>query len=200
VYCCRRRPTYSLDAGANLMMPIRVVRSWPKEPYAGNPRCDDLFFRVMTDPYDYAPLADLGSNVIHLDWDMAVSVEDLRHFAEHARTNPDRCLVGPYKLYPGGINHGTPRDHKGELWAAFRYAHDMSCRWNVGTGDPTCDQFGFGMVYLPAWSTAGFVAECPDVLFDDIGFSSWYTAKVGPADICWHVRPVHINYPPPATV
>lgn len=182
------------------LMTIRIVRSWPKEPFAGNPRCDDLIKRVYTDPYDYAPLANLGTSVIHLDWDMAVSIEDLRHFAEHARMNPDECLVGPYRLYPGGMNRGQPRDHIGELWAAFRYADDMSCRRNIGYGDSVCDQFGFGMVYLPAWAISGFVADNPDTLFDDIGFSSWYTAKAGPSEICWHVSPVHMNYPAPATL
>lgn len=186
-----------LDKRAASVSPIRLVRSWPKTPFEGNPRADDKITRLYNDDYDYAGLADLGASVIHLDWDIAVSLEDLQHFARHARRAPEKCLVGPYKLYPGGLNRGTPRDHEGAVYAAYRYADDMTCRFNVTPDDKTCDQFGFGMVYLPAWAITGYVKDCPGILFDDIGFSSWYQAQAGSSALCWTVRPVHMNYPAP---
>ena len=176
---------------------MKLIRSWPNHPYAGNARADDKITRLYNDDYAYIGLCDLGDSVLHLDWDMAVSLEDLKHFARHARRHPEKCLVGPYKLYPTGLNRGEERGHQGDLYAAYRYAPDMSCRWNVTPDDKACDQFGFGMVYLPHWALLGYKEAYPDSRMDDIEFSSWYQLQTGESELCWTVHPVHMNYGPP---
>lgn len=177
--------------------PILLVRSWPAHHHPQAPRAHDQIRRLINGNYDYAGLAAYDTAIIHLDWDITASLEDLQHFAAHARQEPGRCLVGPYRLYPGALNHGSPRDHAGNVYAAFRYGPGMAWRRNITEDDSECDQFGFGMVYLPPGATVAYVAANPGMLMDDIGFSTWWTAKDGPSRVCWHVHPVHMNYPPP---
>jgi hypothetical protein len=71
---------------------------------------------------------------------------------------------------------------------------------HVPTGAPSCDLYGFGMVYLPGKLLRGFEdqfrAELDDgsIRFDDTGFSAWATLMQGPASIDWTVHPVHLHY------
>jgi hypothetical protein len=177
---------------------MRVIRSWPADPPAGHARIIDGFERVLTPPFDYAPLAGLGADVLHLDWDTAVSPEDLRLFADRAAAAPGRVLVAPVRCYPGSLHGTVPRALPAPVWNCRVY--DGGSLRHVTPQDATCDLFGFGMVYLPADLTAAGAAECArqGVTMSDISFSGWHHRHAGPAGICWDVRPVHVNYPPPA--
>jgi hypothetical protein len=141
--------------------------------------------RIVVDDWDYSAVAMLGDAIV-LDWDIAVSREDLRSFAARAAATPERPLVGPYRLY------GVPEQ---PVWAAQRYTRsERELRW-VEDDEPTCHLFGFGMVYLPGALTQRFVAEHPGVRMDDISFAGWHYRHVErEVPIDWSVRPVHLHY------
>jgi hypothetical protein len=188
---------------------MRLVRSWPADPPAGHARVDDRIERVFTEPFDYAPLAKLGDDLLHLDWDMAVSPEDLAVFAAAARAQPYEVLVGPYLTYPGSLFGNDPagRDLPDPVWTGKVYTSaDETAMRNIVPGDRYAHMFGFGMVYLPAMWLSAFTGTFPGVKMGDGQFSGWYYRQSpagGPgwvnygAAICWDVHPVHCNYPPP---
>jgi hypothetical protein len=167
-----------------------VVRAWPDHPPHGHARIEDGWPRVAVDGYDYRGLADLGEDVISLDWDVAVSREDLHAFAGHARAQPGRVLYAPYRAYGQA---------PGWVWAAKVYLADgMQMRY-VDERDQFCHLFGFGMIYLPAPLIKGFIAANPGKVMDDISFSGWHYRNVArETPIDWPVRPVHLHYDIPA--
>ena len=180
---------------------MRLIRSWPADPPAGHPRVDDRLERVETPPFDYSPLAALGDDVVHLDWDIACSPEDLAVFAEAARRQPGQVLVGPYRTYPGSVVGAdpVPRDLAEPVWTAKVYTTgtETAMRW-VQPTDYSCHLFGFGLVYLPAGLLTGFVAANPGAVMSDMAFSGWHNRNIAYATrLCWQVRPVHTNHPPP---
>lgn len=160
----------------------------------------DAIPRVETPPFDYAPLADMGEDLIHLDWDMAVSPEDLDTFAHLAMAAPQDVLVAPYRTYPGSIFGADPqgRDLESPVWTAKVYsdAREQSMR-NVTEDDTHAHLWGFGLVYLPAKWLCGYAARFPGEKMGDGEFSGWYYRQAGPALLAWGVRPVHLNFPPP---
>src|SRR5262245_21056937 len=124
---------------------MRLVRSWPLHPPAGRARVEDDAYRLYNDNYEYRGLADLDDDVLHIDWDIAVSKEDLTAFAAKARQTPDRVLVAPCPLYPD-----TRPGLTGATWNCRRYSDtSRSAMRYIERGEPTCHLFGFGMVYLP---------------------------------------------------
>lgn len=181
---------------------MRVVRSWPALEPAGHARVIDSFERVLTPPFDYFPLgvpAGLGQDVLHVDWDTAVSPEDLALFAARANEDPGRVLVAPMREYPGGLHGTTPRALSRPVWNCRVYegAHTRY----VKPSDNCAHLFGFGMVYLPAKLVVAYCAEAAGAgeTFSDIGFSGWHHVQVErEARLCWDVAPVHVNYPAPA--
>ena len=177
-----------------------LIRSWPADPPPRHACCEDQIRRVLTAPFDYAPLCALGDDVLHLDWDIAVSPEDLATFAASARRQPGQVLVGPYRTYPGSLFGAdpVPRELPGPVWTAKVYADDREWSMHyVQPGDPVAHLFGFGMVYLPAGLLARWAEQFPGAKMGDMEFSGWHYRIAGPARICWAVHPVHLNYPPP---
>jgi hypothetical protein len=167
---------------------MRLVRSWPSRPPAGKAHVIDDASRITVDDYDYRELADLGDDVINLDWDIAVAREDLERFALQARAMPARVLVAPYPIYPD-TRPGLP----GVTWPMRRY--DGGELRYVCTGEPSCHLFGFGMVYLPRQLIRGFVEVNPGINFDDTAFAGWLYRETGEeVPIAWDIRPVHLNY------
>jgi hypothetical protein len=174
---------------------MQVIRSWPDPlPPGRNYVVDDAQRLVNTD-YDYRGLTGIGDDVIHLDWDTAVSRSDLMLFARLAREHPDRVLVAPQPLEPGHRRGITE-----QVWNCRVYTNEgQGTRW-VRTGEPIAHLFGFGMVYLPLETMREFDATFrPDldagrVKFDDTGFAGWYFRQRGGAEIAWPVRPVHVHY------
>lgn len=173
---------------------MRLIRSFPATVPEGRAYVADDAERHLNAGYSYRGLVAYGDDLIHLDWDMAVGREDLEHFAEHARRNPDRPLVGPQRVDVGdGRRHLTA-----PLWNMRSYDGDRLR--HVERGDPTCDLFGFGLVYLPGkWLRAFEDQWRPEldagtIRFDDTGFAGWIYRQIGPSPICWDVHPVHLHY------
>jgi hypothetical protein len=165
---------------------VQVVRAWPNHPPGGRPHVHDDWPRVAVDNFDYRGLIALGDNVINLDWDVAVDLDDLRSFANHAAENPDRPLWGPCKLWGEPI----PR------WCAQTIAPDGSCVNWVTEVDTYCHLFGFGFTYLPHSLMVQYVAENPGTIMSDVTFATWlyYTQGRGEVKIDWSVRGIHIHY------
>src|SRR5215475_15475527 len=105
---------------------------------------------------DLHVVADVGDDVVHLDWDTAVSLEDLHEFADWARVTPGRPLVAPMLEYPGGMHGTVKRALASPTWNVRRYV-GASMRVCM-VGERVCQLFGFGMVYLPAALVAENVA------------------------------------------
>lgn len=168
---------------------MKLVRSWPVRPPAGRPHVIDDAARLVNDNYDYSGLAEFDDDVIQLDWDTAVSREDVAGFAALARQHPDRVLVAPVPVYPDS-RRGLPAT----VWNCRRYDGPDRLRY-VTEQDPTCHLFGFGMVYLPAALVRAFVDRFPGRVLDDTGFAGWYHREVeAETRIAWQVRPVHLHY------
>lgn len=173
---------------------MRLVRSFPENPPTGRAYVIDDADRHLNRDYSYRGLVAFGDDLVHLDWDMAVSREDLERFARRARRNPDRVLVGPQRVDVGdGRRHLTA-----PIW---NMRVDVGGRMRQATeADRVCHLYGFGMVYLPAALLRGFEDTFRDPLdagtvrFDDTGFAGWASNQQGPAEIDWSVRPVHLHY------
>lgn len=167
-----------------------VVRAWPSPEHApaDRPRVVDGWPRVIVNDHDYSGLAALREDVISLDWDIAVSREDLAAFARRAEADPGRVRVAPFPLY----NAGDP------VWSAERYNPGEQSVRRVSEGDASCHLFGFGMVYLPHALVAAYLAACPAPMYD-MNFSGWhYRAVRREVPVDWAVRPVHLHYPVPS--
>lgn len=171
-----------------------VVRSWPEEVPLGRAHVVDDLPRFVMHDYDYRRLTELGDDVLLIEWDIAVSMEDLTRFAGQARSEPGQVRVAPYRLYAGtGSNTALSRP----VWAHRRYfdpAIRATCAF-VDDDEPTCHLFGLGMAYLPHAVLTRFTREFPGH-FSDGTFSAWHHANVAAeTPISWDVRPVHLHYP-----
>ena len=153
-----------------------MVRAWPRV-LPDRPHVVDRCERVLTDGCEYSGVVGLG-DVVVLDWDIAVDPDELRRFAACCA---DRVRVAPYRKY----------DADGWVWAHRRVEGD---RWRrIRDGEPVCDRFGFGLVYLPGVLVDAFAASGV-VPFDDAQFSEWHHTRFGGAAIDWGCRPVHLNH------
>lgn len=174
---------------------MRLIRSFPagQIPQWRNYVVDDAERNLNSD-YSYRGLVAYGDDLVHLDWDVAVSREDLAAFAQRAAKDPDRVLVGPQRVDVGDGRRYLRRP----VWNMRVY--DGTQLRHVRDGEPTCDLYGFGLVYLPAQLLTEFenmhraALDAGTVRFDDTGFSGWATKKYGPAGIDWTIRPVHLHY------
>jgi hypothetical protein len=169
-----------------------LVRSWPQHPPAGRNRVEDDAVRLLNDNYDYRGLAAFGDDVVHVDWDTAVSREDLVTFAEIARRHPEQVLVAPVPVYADS-RKGLRRT----VWNLLRYEGADRTRY-LQAGEPFCHLFGFGMVYLPhvlLVAAEDAFADQPGVVFSDIAFAGWHHQNVNAeVPVAWDVRPVHLHY------
>lgn len=176
------------------------MRSWPRAIPAGRVGyvVDDAP-RMEMEAHDYrrGGLADVGDDLLLLEWDIAVSKEDLALFARRARQQSDRVLVAPYPIY----GDRYPQLMAPWIWAHRHWGGEPRGRvgavgaYPVSTGDPTCNLFGLGMVYLPRDVIAGFFAADYANHCGDVEFSQWHYRHVAEqVPICWDIRPVHLNY------
>jgi hypothetical protein len=166
-----------------------VVRAWPDRPPPNRARVEDQWPRVRVDEYDYRRLADLGEDVISLDWDTAVGRDELRQFIQLARAAPEVPLVAPCLMY-----EGLPL----ATWNCRRWERGTKAMRFVEEGEPTCHLFGFGMVYLPARWIKQYVADNPGRILDDTSFSAWFhRVTCRETVITWNIRPVHLHYTVP---
>jgi hypothetical protein len=167
---------------------VLLIRAFPARPRTDRAHVVDSAPRIAVDDYDYRGLLGAGDDVLLLDWDIAVSREDLQAFAALARRAPDRVLAAPYPIYPD-----TRPGLRAVTWPMRRY--DGGRLRYVATGEPACHLFGFGMTYLPAALIAAFCAAHPAANFDDTAFAGWHYRHVRQeVPIAWDIRPVHLNY------
>lgn len=157
--------------------------------------------------YDYRGLFEtMTEDTVLIEWDIAISREDRARFEEHIASSPGRVHVAPYKHYfykPEGQEYG---------WV-HRNGEDS---FSVAEGEPECQFFGFGLVYLPLWLVRAFLDELSNgqrmteraqrrglwlaVLLQgqkvtDVSFSAWHWQATGhTVPIHWDVRPIHLNY------
>jgi len=175
---------------------LRLLRSWPAViPDNNRSYVVDSIERLVISNHHYGALAAVDDDVLLLEWDMAVGQEELRQFAHHARLDPGRVLVAPYRIYADAYN--IPAD----IWAHRRWdGRGMGTVSPDGAtpirdGDPFCNLFGLGMVYLPRDLVQRYVLGGFATHFGDKEFSMWhyqYVTKDVP--VAWEVRPVHLNY------
>jgi len=173
---------------------VRLLRSWPCHIPEGRAYVVDDIERLIIDNHHYRSLGDIDDDVLLLEWDIAVDKEGLSAFAQRAQATPDRVLVAPYRIY---YEHVLPAP----VWAHRHWAGEpvgMSNMVDVTplvTGDPVCQLFGLGMVYLPRALIRGFLDAGYANHFGDVEFSQWHYRHVAhDVPIDWSVRPVHLNY------
>lgn len=181
---------------------MRLLRSWPAAIPEGRSHVIDAIPRLYMSNLDYRPPfeAMTPTNVLLLEWDIACGKHELLAFAERAAATPDRILVAPYRIYKGRKYHGL----KDDMWAQRIW--DGTCDppgsgfprfegWRpVRTGEPTCNLFGFGMIYLPWELIEGFLATST-ALFGDTQFNMWHYQRVDrEVPIAWECPAVHLNY------
>ena len=150
--------------------------------------------RVTIHNFDYLPLVNLHRDIIHLDWDTAVSPEMLRKFATYARLMRNSVIVSPQRLYPGSLNGMYPRNLVGPQWNVYQETAKPPYQRECSYDDFTCHYCGFGLIYLPHKVLEQYAADCPDMMMDDYAFTSWYHKVYGEIPIMWDVTTVHVNH------
>ena len=174
---------------------IPIVRSWPApaelrrvEAREGRlpPHVVDHFPRIQMIDYDYRPLRDWAlsipdlAGVINLEWDIAVSKEDLKRFRDSARCWPEAPAVAPYRLYPANV-----------------WAHGRAPGVPVQAGDHTTRYPCFGCIYFPRWVLERWEPLWHDPRMTDTNFTEWFAGLIDrPAEfvIDWGMRPVHLHF------
>jgi hypothetical protein len=180
---------------------MKITRTWPSpdpEIKRGRNYIEDEFPRTYIKEYDNSSLIDYKDDLVVLEWDIAVSLEDLECFCEIAAQTPEQVMVAPYKLYPESDPQAIP--------ANGAFAHrvvqnpvTLHARW-ITVADWYCDLFSFGMVYLPKDLISGFIqaqesSGLADKRMTDANFSAWHYRQVKqPVAINWAVKPIHLHY------
>jgi hypothetical protein len=171
---------------------MRILRSWPASIPPGRAYVVDQLERLVMDDYDYRLLSDVGDDVLLVEWDLAVSIEDLTEMVARCRRDPERPRVAPYRLYvsPSGRPLDPPR------WAHRRIEGDRSR--HVTPDDATCHLFGLGLTYVPRWVIDGICSSWAGTV-NDTSLSGWHHVNAEQPDvpIDWDIRPVHLHYDPP---
>lgn len=172
---------------------MRIVRSWPEVVPPNRPHVDDTLPRLVMAGYDYRCLEQVDDDLILLEWDIAIDFEGLQRFIAHAKAEPDRVLVAPYRLYMA-----TMRDQnlRRPVWCHRVYERPelKESPRHVTEDDPEAHLWGMGMIYLPNAVRAGFLAAWPGHC-NDGALSGWHNVNVRPtARITWDVRPAHLHY------
>lgn len=172
---------------------MKLLRSWPEAVPPGRPHVVDSIPRLVMRDYDYRrPLADVDDDVLLIEWDLAVSKEDLVEFGRRAMAEPARVRVAPYRLY----RYASDRDRAAPIWAHRRYiGNPQTGRLvHVTEGDPTCHLWGLGLTYLPRDVVRAYLADRTEPLTDG-HLSGWHYQHVErEVPIDWDIRPIHLHY------
>ncbi len=175
---------------------MKIVRTKPPlhpDTVRGRNYVQDEMAECYIVKYDNRPLAEFEDDLVVLEWDIAVSKEDLELFCETVHGS-DRVQVAPYNLYP----ESDPRLPSAGISAHRVVTHPTT--WatrHVKSSDWECDLFGLGLAYLPRDVIAGYIADPnpADPRMTDANLSMWhYRQRLGPVPILWQVRPVHLHY------
>lgn len=124
-----------------------------------------------------------------IEWDMAISREDKEQWEQIVpRYGEDFVQVAPYRLYP----KSTGLDEI--VWAHRTKLMVPEETW-ILEGEPFCDSFSFGMVWLPMPLVRAFKPAPSDPRFTDVNFSIWHQQNVlQRVPVHWQVRPTHLHY------
>ena len=172
---------------------MKLIRSFPREIPTGNPGgCNHVIDdaeRMVNWNYDYSGLLAYQDDIVQIDWDTAVSREDLVIFAERAKLTPESVLVAPMPIYPDN-RPGLTKPH----WNCCRRINPVTpdLLREVDRNDSECDLFGFGMIYLPLKMIQGFALTTR--FFSDRGFAEWHNNQHGSAKLIWDIHPIHLHY------
>ena len=177
---------------------MKLVRSWPAEIPEGRGYVMDDIERLVMDGYDYRCLADVGDDVVLIEWDIAVGGEDLELFMARCAENPAQVRVAPYLLYPASTRAKKP-------FYVHRYREGGRNVYVTGPEYDICHQFGFGLVYIPRNLILKFVehlnAQPMHRKFSDTTFSYWHFRNAPRENrrvpIDWDVKLVHLHYDMP---
>ena len=163
---------------------IPIVRSWPAagecDPFT-RPHVWDNLEKVVVARHDYIPVRDRllsgrDEGVIHLDWDIAVSKEDLKRMRDRARNEPDLGFVAPYRLYP----HNA-------------CAHRHSDGTPIGSA-AVCELPAFGAIYLPRRLAAEWQPAGHDPRMTDTNFAAWADSIGYKWPVDWRINAIHLHY------
>lgn len=174
---------------------MRLIRTMPAKIPEGRNYVVDSIDVVKVQNYDMHFLSDMDDDVILLEWDMAVAQHDLYNFITHCKAAPNHVHVAPYPLYPESLDEIIA-----PVWAHREVLNDMplQMRW-VDFGEPVCDIFSTGMVFLPQ-HVIRHLPESDDLItwhrnITDSKLSFWYRHEYGEkVPIHWDVRPIHLHY------
>lgn len=179
---------------------MKLLRSWPAEIPEGRGYVVDDIERLVMTGYDYRCLADVGDDIVLIEWDLAVGGEDLERFMARAAAAPAQVRVAPYKLYPASTRAKAP-------FYCHRFREGGRNVYVTGPEYEICHQFGFGLVYLPRTLILGFMehlgrqAPGRHVKFSDTTFSYWHFRNAPRENrrvpIDWDVQLVHLHYEMP---
>lgn len=171
---------------------MKLLRSWPAEVPEGRAYVHDSVDRLVMSGYDYRILDAVDDDVLLIEWDIAVDKQQLQTFAARARSQPERVLVAPYKLY----HFSSDRDRPEPVWVHRKYegTPETGRLVHVSEQDPVCHLWGLGLTYLPRWIVRRFLDEWSGTLSDG-AFSGWHYRNIEQdVPIAWDVRPVHLHY------
>ena len=138
---------------------------------------------------DYLPvLSQLEQDTVVVEWDIAVSREDIAVFTAACEAEPSRVRVAPYRIYLQSADGLVAR------WAHQSAYFRRESRWFISEGEPECRWFGLGLVYLPLAVVRAFIESDPVRPVTDTSFSVWHHDAFGLVPVEWPVRPVHLHY------
>lgn len=170
---------------------IPWYRSWPLKPPKDRVHVVDNLPKLKVHRYDYDSILQWPEhNLVMVEWDIAVSREDVCAFTEACAATPSSVHVAPYRIYPASSGLSEP------VYVHRVGSPEPQSRW-ITDGEPLADYVGFGMIYLPLRIVQRFKREysvAHGARFTDTGFSLWHHENVGPIPVHWNVRPVHLHY------
>jgi hypothetical protein len=172
-----------------------ILRTWPAHVPEGKHYVVDSLDRVTIQNYDMRFLRDMDDSVILLEWDIAIAYHDLWNFRAHCLAAPHLVHVAPYPLYPESLNEIVA-----PVWAHRHMVNEcpLQLQW-VEFGDPVCDIFSTGMVYLPKEiihrldESDELVTWHNNINDSKLAFWHYYNIKEK-VPIHWDVRPIHLHY------
>lgn len=177
---------------------MQLVRSWPRKPPDNHPRIEDNCTRITVDWCDYSALLQLNDDVLHLDWDVAVGLDELQAFADKCRSEPHLVRVAPTMSYPTRQRRWHPAPGTPKHYLVWDKESWESNREGLRPGTPYCNYFAFGMVYLPRWTLERFMESVPKFgpTLNDVSFSVWYQVFTHgqPVPVEWDTHAVHLNF------
>ena len=173
---------------------MKIFRTWPDViPEGRTGYVVDEIPHYDLHMYDMRKIVELKEDILCIEWDLAFDKDEFLTFIDHAKEQPERVIVAPYRHYPEITGRPTA------IWAHRRLDENGQVIF-IEEGEPTCHLFGFGMTYLPYKLLRGF---CDDFLvrnplaeLDDYLFSQWHYEHADDREvpITWDVRPVHLHF------